>query len=116
MRFRVLMVGCNKESAYYKFGGDGPEEVMWKYGISGKSYSNITSVGFCLFDEVATVEADDLNEVFALMNHWGEPDRVEVNEGFGVRSLSVGDLIIDEAGMTHAVAPHGFEELPNWKR
>ena len=62
---------------------------------------------------IATVETDELGEVFGLTNHihyeWWRNDGVElVKES---RSTSVGDLIEAEDGILYMVASVGFTEV-----
>jgi len=63
------------------------------------------------YTPVFRVEADDLNDVFALTNHWGDEDRVlRIDRG---HSTSIGDIIETHTG-EHAfwmVSFDGFNKL-----
>lgn len=65
-----------------------------------------------LFAKVATVEADDLEHVFTIMNRWSATDEASVTRLARLHSLSVGDVVIDVDGNAHVVAPLGFTPLP----
>lgn len=117
-KYHVFMVGCRKDDPWYLYGmeSDPVKSTVYRRGLSGDSYNSYRKPQLRLvckqFEEVAVVEADNLEDVFALMNHWGEPELVECNDGFGVRSLSVGDIVYDvEEDLVSAVAPCGFESL-----
>ncbi len=66
------------------------------------------------YTRVATVEADSLDQVFALTNHgensWQENPGVV---GIGTRSTSVGDVIVDPLGRPYRVENTGFSEVPS---
>ena len=63
------------------------------------------------YTPVFRVDADDLNHVFALTNHWGDEDRVlRIDRG---HSTSIGDIIETHDG-EHAywlVSFNGFNKL-----
>ena len=62
------------------------------------------------FQPVATVETDDLEDAFKIMNLWEEPEKVErITDR--IRSLSVGD-IIKKDGRFYMVDSFGFGEIP----
>ena len=62
-----------------------------------------------LYKHVANVDADLLEDAFELMNHWGDPTKVE---RLGqVHSLSVGDVLIDAVGVPHICKPFGWEAM-----
>ena len=64
------------------------------------------------FEHVATVECEDLEDVFALTNHiehnWTTNKEVIWKKSERVRSTSVGDVIIDSTGKKFAVAVTGY--------
>jgi hypothetical protein len=68
------------------------DEVFWQY-----------------FQPVATVETDDLEDCFRIMNLWDEPEKVERLHDH-VRSLSVGD-IVKKGGRFYMVDSFGFSEI-----
>ena len=57
---------------------------------------------------VADIEADDLEEVFAIGNNMG--DESKINRYAKMHSLSVGDVIRDDENV-FVVAMFGFEEI-----
>ncbi len=60
------------------------------------------------YEEVAAIEADNLNEVFQIGNI-GPDEKIK---RFGrMHSISVGDVIRDDRGRCFVVAPLGFERL-----
>lgn len=63
---------------------------------------------FHTYKHVATVSSDDLNETFALMNRWDQPERVEKHAQ--AYSLSVGD-ILERGGEFYLVAKTGFTQF-----
>ncbi len=54
------------------------------------------------------VDADTLDDVFRQMN---VVDGDELPAKLGIRSMSVGDVIVDNAGLAFIVAPVGFEAV-----
>jgi len=62
------------------------------------------------FTHVADVATDDLEEAYALMNHWGKPELITKHEPF-IASLSMGDVLQDEDNRYFVVAAIGFREL-----
>ena len=76
---------------------------------------NYQAGDFDHYTPVYRVEADDLNHVFALTNHWGDRERVlRIDRG---HSTSVGDIIETHGGeYGHAfwmVSFGGFDKLEN---
>lgn len=65
------------------------------------------------FEHVADVEAETLHDVFSLTNHID--DVWYKNEGVTVikesRSTSVGDIVVDEAGVKHRCDPIGWTQI-----
>lgn len=75
---------------------------------AGKYYSDRTSADYDLYDHVATVDTDDMEEAFELMNLWQQPDRVtKIGE---CHSLSVGDFLETDKGR-FICALFGFKPL-----
>lgn len=74
-----------------------------------KSFGKIdAATWFHTYEHVATVLSDDLDEAFALMNRWDQPERVEKHaEAY---SLSVGD-ILERSGEFYLVARTGFTQF-----
>lgn len=68
---------------------------------------------------VAEVACADLEDAFRLTNNieyaWQTNEGVRPMPAYATscRSTSVGDLILDEAGILHRVADFGFEALPD---
>jgi len=58
---------------------------------------------------VAEIEANNLDEVFAIGNGMG--DQSAITRLQRMKSISVGDIIIDEDGKEVFVATFGFEKL-----
>ncbi len=66
------------------------------------------------YTRVATVEADSLDQVFALTNHGEKPWQENPGVvGTDARSTSVGDVIVDLRGRPYRVENTGFRELPS---
>lgn len=59
---------------------------------------------------VVTLEAANIDEVFVKLNH-GSGEELP---GYRGRSLSVGDVVIDEAGVASMCAPSGWRRLLPW--
>ena len=79
---------------------------------AGLGFDDNYKVGdFEHYTPVFRVDADDLNDVFALTNHWGDEDRVlRIDSG---HSTSIGDIIETHTG-EHAfwlVSFDGFNKL-----
>jgi hypothetical protein len=55
------------------------------------------------YEEVAAVEAADLEDVFNQMNDG------RVSAKYGVRSMSVGDVVCDASGQWHYCEPAGWK-------
>lgn len=62
------------------------------------------------FKHVANVTADNEEHAFSIMNRWDEPDLVERLTNH-VRSLSVGDVLVDENNRGRMVATIGYEDV-----
>lgn len=66
---------------------------------------------FEYYTHVANVDTDNLDKAFELMNLWENPELIE-NLG-PTRSLSVGDILVDESGKKYMVESCGFWEVHN---
>jgi len=62
------------------------------------------------YEEVAEIEADNLNEVFQIGNI-GPDEKIKRFDFQPMHSISVGDVIRDDRGRCFVVAPLGFERL-----
>ena len=62
------------------------------------------------YEEVAAIEADNLNEVFQIGNI-GPDEKIKRFDFQPMHSISVGDVIRDDRGRCFVVAPLGFERL-----
>lgn len=71
--------------------------------------STFDPASFEFYDHVATVDADDLEVAFELMNLWNDRSRVTMHTD-GVSSMSVGD-IIELDGIRYRCASFGFERI-----
>jgi len=62
------------------------------------------------YDIVASVSAENLDEVFFITNFWNQPEKVHKFKE--MHSLSVGDVIFDnQTKKYHIVARYGFIEV-----
>jgi hypothetical protein len=61
------------------------------------------------YTHVANIEANDLDEVFEIGNIG--PESAIERTGAPMCSVSVGDVIVDEAGNASVVASFGFQEV-----
>lgn len=64
-----------------------------------------------LYQKVAVIEANDLDGVFEVGNIGPEENITRLGR---MHSLSVGDVIVDPAGVAHLVASFGFEQIDGW--
>ena len=58
---------------------------------------------------IAFVDAVDPDHVFALTQHFEQAWYLHPSVRLCVRSTNVGDKIVDKRGMSHIIAPVGFE-------
>ena len=61
-----------------------------------------------LYAKVAEIDADDFEEVFEIGNMGPEEKITRLNR---MHSVSIGDIIKSETGVTKFVAPFGFESV-----
>ena len=65
-----------------------------------------------LFTHVANVFAYDLDDAFRIMNRWSDEDESKVDRLTRLHSLSVGDVLVDEAtGKAWLCAPVGWTRI-----
>lgn len=66
------------------------------------------------YKKVTTLEANDLEVVFDEMNHHDVDNHIDrlVARGEGIRSLSVGDIVVDEKGVASMCMSFGWEVVP----
>ena len=64
-----------------------------------------------LYEHVATVEADHVEQVFVIMNRWADEDEARVERHRLLHSLSVRDVVVLPDGSRSVVASFGFDEL-----
>jgi len=83
-----------------------PESPM-HYGI-GK-YDPVANID--KYHHVATVNTDDHELAFTIMNRWSEDDVKMVRCHRPLHSMSVGDILVDNDETVRIVADCGFDEL-----
>ena len=88
------------------------------YCILGKFKTNDgeeATVSFEDYQQVATVDVENLEEVFRATNHidqdWRNNKEVVRASEHNVRSTSVGDIVVDHKGVKHFCASMGWEEV-----
>lgn len=64
---------------------------------------------FEYYTHVANVETDDLERTFDILNDHGQGGFTKINDQ--MRSLSVGDILIDEDHQAHLVSSVGFVDI-----
>lgn len=82
-----------------------PKYMAYTKAMFGEPQLGIAG-GF--YETVAEIEARDLEHVFEVGNMGPESAIKRLAQ---MHSVSVGDLVVDEAGVTHLVARFGFEEV-----
>ena len=102
---------------------------VYQYQVDEASYSSIEEYLSTLmmatketimnaskhYKKVATIEAPSLEKVFDIGNLGLEEDSLlaeHITMHSKMRSVSVGDIIVDQVGDAKYVAPIGFEEIP----
>lgn len=69
------------------------------------------------YEKVAEVECEDLEDVFRVTNHinhnWTLNPQVTMYKAGGVRSTSVGDVVVDEHGKVFLCDMAGWKEIIN---
>ena len=60
------------------------------------------------YEHVCDIEAEDLNDVFHIGNMGPEE---KINRFAPMHSISVGDIVVDELGVSHMVDPIGFSTV-----
>lgn len=73
------------------------------------------ALDFVHYSRVATVDTDDLESCFTIMNRWDEEDEEKVTRLGQLHSLSVGD-IVEKQGKFFFCDNAGFKEvfIPEW--
>ena len=66
------------------------------------------------YDHVATVNTNDMEEAFELMNLWNDNTKVEAPGPCS--SMSVGDILELEDGSKFRCASFGFTQLENYQK
>lgn len=61
------------------------------------------------YSHVANVATDDKEEAFEIMNLWTPKCEAKVTRLAPLHSLSVGDVVVDEAGVAHYVDRFGYK-------
>ena len=74
-----------------------------------RMFAKPENVVLCWYTHVADVMTDDMEEAFELMNLWEDMSRVR--KIGRAHSMSVGDVIEDEAGNHYLCASFGFEKI-----
>jgi hypothetical protein len=92
----------------------GINRVGWDFSektkaFAGRSFVKPYAVKIDFYDMVATVDTDDLEEAFELMNLWEQPERV--SKLLRCSSMSVGDIVETENGDRYLCASFGFEKI-----
>lgn len=76
---------------------------------AGKYYDQRTEEDFALYNHVANVETNDMEEAFMLMNLWEQPERItKIGQ---CHSLSVGDFLEMADGSRFLCASFGFNPI-----
>lgn len=73
-------------------------------------FGKVTGKNIFYYNLVAAVQANNTEHAFEVMNLWDEPERVSKLVP-SVRSLSVGDILVNSAGVAQFVCDFGFETL-----
>jgi hypothetical protein len=76
-------------------------------GLNADEGDELIAVELKSYKRVAEIEADDLEDAFRRMNAVDGSD-IELPRKLGCRSMSVGDIAIDEAGAGHLCAGCGW--------
>ena len=89
------------------------KHILKTYMFGGLAVSRvIEAMNLGYYDHVMTVDAKNLEDVYAVGNFMNERDldKVEVHGQFS--SVSVGDVIVDENDWAFVVDTFGFKMLP----
>jgi|GEM_PF-3050184 len=94
-------------------------ERGWSASPKIEAYADLSNAGlndrfnigewFHAYKHVATVDSDDENEVFELMNRWHQPERVTSHAPH--HSLSIGD-VVEINGVCLLCVAFGWEPSP----
>jgi hypothetical protein len=88
-------------------GWQSPNLKIRAYGA--RSFVKSEAVDLQFYDLVAEVDTNDMEEAFELMNLWEHPERV--TKIGSPNSMSVGDVLENEAGELFLCASFGFERI-----
>ena len=114
MKFKVLQIQLtDTEVDMVNEGVQVRKHVLKTHMFGKKVVSNATeALNLGYYDHVMTVDAKNLEDVYAIGNfmHDRDLDKVQVHGTFS--SVSVGDVVIDENNWAFVVDNFGYEMLP----
>jgi len=89
-----------------------------QYGVYSRlmfGAKDFMATDFTHFTKVATVDANEVEDVFTIMNRWSDEDEAKVTRIAQIHSLSVGD-IVEKDGKFFVCDNCGFKEfhIPAW--
>lgn len=85
-----------------------PQFDVWSRLIFGAK--EFLATDFIYFTKVATVDCDDIEDCFTIMNRWSPEDEAKVTRLNRLHSLSVGD-IVEQDGKFFVCDNCGFREF-----
>jgi hypothetical protein len=114
MKFKVFQIQLTDAEIDMVNEGVQVRKHVLKTHMFGKSVMPSATKAMYLgyYDHVMTVNAKNLEDVYAVGNfmHDRDLDKVEVHGTFS--SVSVGDVVVDENGNAFVVDTFGYEMLP----
>lgn len=113
MKYLVYQIQFTKDEseAINKLGWDLASRVMPRVRVHLEKESlEVVHKGFNedLYEWVATIEANDLDDAF-LIGNIGPEEQIERHSS--MHSISVGDVLVADDGHAYHVSPVGFKEL-----
>jgi len=115
MQYKVLQIQLTKAEVEMVNNGVELRKHVLKSWMFGKNVVKNAkkALDADYYDHVMTVDAKNLEDVYAVGNfmHDRDLDKVQVHGTFS--SVSVGDVVVDEEGFMFVVDMFGFEMLPN---
>jgi hypothetical protein len=109
-----LSIGEDVYADVNKLGHDGASEKhpVWnaKLKVTMSGSEGFSPEDLAHYRSVARVDAESLDHVFTIGNV-GPESAIERLEGKRMHSLSVGDIVVDEAGNHHMVDNFGFTQV-----
>lgn len=109
MKYKILQIEITRELASKVNAGETVQEfISYQNGL----FSNFENIDRSFYKHVATIEAQDLDEVFKISNLGPEES---VQRHGSMRSLSVGDIVIDASGTEFFVASDGFTPVSDFE-